>query len=112
MAPVGAVLLAGGLAARFVAAALFVTMVAAGMMRAGPPELVYWLMVLGLICLHGAGPLALDELVYRRLRTLFPQLDGKPAFSLADAPHVVLWVLASAGLPRRGAYAGAEPGSP
>jgi NADH dehydrogenase/putative oxidoreductase len=38
----------------------------------------------------GAGPFAVDELVYLRLRKLFPQLDGKPAFSLADAPHVVI----------------------
>jgi NADH dehydrogenase/putative oxidoreductase len=90
MAPVGAALLAGGLASRLIAALLFLMTTAAGMMRAGPPELVYWLMVLGLICLRGAGPLALDELVYRRLRKLFPQLDGKPAFSLADTPHVVI----------------------
>ena len=90
MAPVGAALLAGGLAARLVAAALFLMVTATGMMRAGPPELVYWLMILGLICLRGAGPLGLDELVYRRLRRLFPQLDGKPAFSLANAPHVVI----------------------
>src|SRR6516164_8839945 len=89
-APVGAVLLAGGLATRLVAAALFVMVAAVGMMGAGPPELVYWLMVLGLICLHGAGPLALDELAYRRLRGLFPQLDGKPGFALNDAPHVVI----------------------
>ena len=89
-APVGAVLLAGGLATRLVAAVLLVMMAAAGMMGAGPPELVYWLMVLGLICLHGAGPLAADELVYLRLRSRFPQLDGKPAFSLAGAPHVVI----------------------
>jgi NADH dehydrogenase/putative oxidoreductase len=90
VAPVGAMFLAGGLVTRFVATTLLVMVAGAGMMRAGTPDLVYWLMVLGLICLRGAGPLALDELVYRRLRRLFPQLDGKPAFSLADAPHVVI----------------------
>src|SRR6516165_6424878 len=73
-APVGAVLLAGGLATRLVAAALFVMVAVVGMRGAGPPELVYWLMVLGLICLHGAGPLALDELAYQRLRGLFQPL--------------------------------------
>jgi NADH dehydrogenase/putative oxidoreductase len=90
MAPVGAMFIAGGLATRLVAATLLVMIAGAGMMGAGPPELVYCLMVLGLICLRGAGPLSLDELAYLRLRRLFPQLDGKPAFSLADAPHVVI----------------------
>jgi NADH dehydrogenase/putative oxidoreductase len=51
IAPVGAVLLAGGLVTRLVAATLFVMVAAAGMVGAGPPEMVYWLMVLGLICL-------------------------------------------------------------
>jgi NADH dehydrogenase FAD-containing subunit/uncharacterized membrane protein YphA (DoxX/SURF4 family) len=89
-APVGAILLAGGLATRLVAAVLLVMMAAAGVMGSGPPELVYWLMVLGLICLHGAGPLAADKLIYLKLRSRFPQLDGKPAFSLAGSPHVVI----------------------
>jgi len=90
MVPVGAMFLAGGLVTRLVAATLLVMIAGAGMMGTGPPELVYCLMVLGLICLRGAGQLSLDELAYLRLRRLFPQLDGKPAFSLADAPHVVI----------------------
>jgi NADH dehydrogenase/putative oxidoreductase len=88
--PVIAVFIAGGLAVRLIAAVLFITLAGAGMMGAGPAEQVYWLMVLGLITLHGAGRLSLDELLYLRLRRIFPQVDGKPAFSLADAPHVVI----------------------
>jgi NADH dehydrogenase FAD-containing subunit/uncharacterized membrane protein YphA (DoxX/SURF4 family) len=88
--PMGAAMLAGGLATRLVAAVLLVFMAAAGMMGSHPPELVYWLMVLGLTCLRGAGPLAADELIYLRLRNRFPQLDGKSAFSLANSPNVVI----------------------
>jgi NADH dehydrogenase/putative oxidoreductase len=90
MAPAGAILLAGGLATRLVAAVLFVTLAGAGMMGAGPAEQVYWLMVLGLISLRGPGRLSLDELLYLRLRRIFPQVDGRPAFSLEEAPHVVI----------------------
>ncbi len=89
-APAGAILLAAGLATRLVAAVLFVMTGMAGMMGLGPSELVYWLMVFGLICLEGGGPLSVDDLIYRKLRRRFPQLDGKPAFSLTDAPHVVI----------------------
>jgi NADPH-dependent 2,4-dienoyl-CoA reductase/sulfur reductase-like enzyme len=60
------------------------------MMGSGPPELAYWLMVIGLIALHGAGPLSADGLLYLMLRRRFPQLDGKPSFSLLDAPHIVI----------------------
>jgi NADH dehydrogenase FAD-containing subunit/uncharacterized membrane protein YphA (DoxX/SURF4 family) len=89
-APVGAVLLVGGLFTRLVAVVLLVFVAGVGMMRSGPPELAYWLMVLGLIALHGAGPLSADGLLYLMLRRRFPQLDGKPSFSLLDAPHIVI----------------------
>jgi hypothetical protein len=110
--PVGAVFLACGLASRLVAATLLVMAAGAGMMGAGPPELVYWLMILGQICLRGAGPLSLDELVYLRLRGLFPQLDGKPASRWPTCPTWSSLAPASSGSPRRAACAGAEPGSP
>src|SRR5262249_59678491 len=53
-------------------------------------ELAYWLMALGLVVLHGGGPLSADEPIDRLMRRRFPQLSGKPAFSLDDAPHVVI----------------------
>jgi len=91
MAPVAAILLAAGFATRIVALLWLVMMAGKGMMMgSGPPEMIYWLMVLGLICLQGAGTLSADNLIYLKLRRRFPQLDGKPAFSLADAPHVVI----------------------
>ena len=91
MAPIAAILLAAGFATRIVAALWFVVMAGkAMMMGSGPPETIYWLMVLGLICLEGAGTLSVDNLVYLGLRRRFPQLDGKPAFSLAEAPRVVI----------------------
>ena len=89
-APLGATLLGAGLATRLIAALLLVITLSAGIMGAGPPETAYWLVVLGLICLRGGGPLSADELTYSRLRHRFPQLDGKPAFSLAGMPHVVI----------------------
>jgi NADH dehydrogenase/putative oxidoreductase len=91
MAPVAAILLAAGFATRIVALLWLVMMAGKGMMMgSGPPEVIYWLMVLGLICLQGAGTLSADNLIYLKLRRRFPQLDGKPAFSLADAPRVVI----------------------
>src|SRR5215471_2196535 len=90
MAPFAAILLAAGFATRIVAAIWLVMAAGKSVMGSGPPELVYWLMVLGLICLQGAGTLSADNLIYLKLRRRFPQLDGKPAFSLADAPHVVI----------------------
>lgn len=90
MAPVAAILLAAGFATRIVAAIWLVMAAGKSMMGSGPPELVYWLMVLALICLQGGGLLSADNLIYLKLRRRFPQLDGKPAFSLEDAPHVVI----------------------
>jgi uncharacterized membrane protein YphA (DoxX/SURF4 family) len=109
-APVGAVLLVGGLFTRLVAVVLLVFVAGVGMMRSGPPELAYWLMVLGLIALHGAGPLSADGLLYLMLRRRFPQLDGKPSFSSSTLPTSSLSAPASAGSPRRGGCAGAGPG--
>jgi NADH dehydrogenase FAD-containing subunit/uncharacterized membrane protein YphA (DoxX/SURF4 family) len=90
IAPAAAVLLALGLATRIVAAAAVVFLLVTGMMGGAPPELAYWLMALGLLVLHGGGVLSADEPIDRLLRRRFPQLSGKPAFSLDDAPHVVI----------------------
>jgi NADH dehydrogenase/putative oxidoreductase len=90
LAPIAAVLLAAGLVTRLVAALSVIVLAAAGSMGAGPPELIYWLMALGLLVLHGGGLLSVDEPIDRLLRRRFPQLSGKPAFSLDDAPHVVI----------------------
>src|SRR5262249_14923158 len=90
VAPAAAALLVPGLATRVVAAAAAAFLLAAGMMGGGPPELAYWLMALGLLVLHSGGVLSADEPIDRLLRRRFPQLSGKPAFSLDEAPHIVI----------------------
>ena len=53
-------------------------------------DLAYYLMVLGLIALHGPGALSIDSLVVRVLERRFPSLSGMLAVSYEGAPHVVI----------------------
>ncbi len=85
-----AALLAVGCATRLTAVLMMVAVGASQMMGAGVDAYVFWLMALALVVLWGAGPLSVDALVERALRERFPQLAGKPAFSLEDAPRVVI----------------------
>lgn len=85
-----AALVAVGLGARFAALALAILVLAARMSGTADAVYPYWLASLALIALHGPGALALDALIERRLRRLFPQLEGKPAFSLEGLPRVVI----------------------
>lgn len=50
----------------------------------------YWVMLFALFATHGPGALAIDSVVSRFLKQRFPQLEGKPAFSLEGLPHVVI----------------------
>lgn len=84
-----ALLLAPGLATRFAAAALLFGACAAAMGGAGGP-LAGWFMTADLLVLHGAGPWSLDGFLARALRGRFPQLAGRPAFDVAQAPRVVI----------------------
>lgn len=83
-------LLVPGLAVRLVALALIGFTLAEQMVSPQLNDQLYWLLVLALAALHGPGPLSLDALVERRLKRVFPQLDGKPAFSLEGLPRVVI----------------------
>src|SRR6185369_12716983 len=78
------------LGTRFAALALIVASLAIHAIAGGYADHTLWLMVFALLAIHGAGPLSLDGLIDRRLRTRFPQLDGKPAFSLDGLPRVVI----------------------
>jgi NADH dehydrogenase/putative oxidoreductase len=49
-----------------------------------------WLFLYGLFAVYGAGPLSLDALIGRVLARHFPQLEGKPAFSIEGLPRVVI----------------------
>jgi NADH dehydrogenase/putative oxidoreductase len=43
-----------------------------------------------LLAIYGAGRWSLDYVINSQLRHKYPQLDGKPAFSLAGLPRVVI----------------------
>jgi len=60
------------------------------MMGSGPPELMYWLMVLGLICLQGGGRCRPTRLIYLQLRRHFPQLQANRTSRWLTRPHVVI----------------------
>ena len=89
-APALALLLALGLATRFAALTLVASSLVVRMMVGSNEAYAAWFFLLALSMLNGAGALSLDALVDRRLRARFPQLDGKPAFSLDGLPRVVI----------------------
>lgn len=84
------ILLLFGLGARFAAVPLIAMTLVIQFTYLDKAEHWLWLMALGLIALRGAGPLSIDRLIDRALRKVFPELDGKPAFSLAGLPRVVV----------------------
>jgi NADH dehydrogenase FAD-containing subunit/uncharacterized membrane protein YphA (DoxX/SURF4 family) len=53
-------------------------------------DLAYYLMVLGLIALHGPGAWSIDSLVVRTLRRHFPDLKGMRMLSYEGMPRVVI----------------------
>jgi NADH dehydrogenase FAD-containing subunit/uncharacterized membrane protein YphA (DoxX/SURF4 family) len=90
VALVCAVLLAVGLATRFAGLCLILAILGKQM---ADPALVgdwYWLAVAGLLALFGPGALSIDALIDRGLRRVFPQVEGKPAFSLEGLPRVII----------------------
>jgi len=89
-AVLAALLLAVGLGTRYVALGLLGTSLAIAMMDPRTTESVYWLMAFALLAVHGPGRLSLDAMINRLLKRRFPQLDGKPAFSLQGLPRVVI----------------------
>jgi NADH dehydrogenase/putative oxidoreductase len=85
-----AALVAAGLATRFAALALILASGALHAAGGAYADHTSWLLLFALFVVHGAGPLSLDGAIDRRLRQRFPQLDGKPAFSLDGLPRVVI----------------------
>jgi NADH dehydrogenase FAD-containing subunit/uncharacterized membrane protein YphA (DoxX/SURF4 family) len=53
-------------------------------------DLAYYLMVLGLIAIHGPGALSLDSLVARTLRRRFPEFEGMGTVSYEGTPRVLI----------------------
>jgi NADH dehydrogenase/putative oxidoreductase len=83
-------LLLSGLAVRATSLCLAVALVGVRMLDAQGTDAIYWLFVLALFALHGGGRWSLDTLIVAALKRIFPQLDGKPAFSLEGLPRVVI----------------------
>lgn len=50
----------------------------------------YWMMTMAIFFVFGAGVFSIDQLIVSALKKRYPQLSGKPAFSLEGLPHVVV----------------------
>ncbi len=86
----GALLLAFGVATRLTSLVLLVGVLAAQMADPRLSEDWYWIMTLALLALTGPGSLSFDAVIKAALERVFPQLAGKPAFSLDGLPRVVI----------------------
>jgi NADH dehydrogenase/putative oxidoreductase len=100
--------LATGLATRPAALLLIAGALGLGMAGGGPDDLGWWSALLTLLALHGPGPLSLDALIERLLAQRFPQLQGRPAFSLEGLPRVVIVGAGFGGLACAAKLAGAR----
>jgi putative oxidoreductase len=83
-----ALALIAGVGVRFVALLLLAATPA--MTPVEPGLSLLWLFVHALFLAFGAGVWSLDTLIGRTLGQYFPQLEGKPAFSLEGLPQVVI----------------------
>ncbi|MGE5146856.1 MAG: FAD-dependent oxidoreductase, partial [Candidatus Eiseniibacteriota bacterium] len=84
------VLLAFGLLSRVGAAAMLAMTAVIEFTYLDRAEHFFWMMLLGQIVLRGPGLFSLDHLLLRWLKHVFPQLDGRPAFTLEATPRVVI----------------------
>jgi NADH dehydrogenase/putative oxidoreductase len=82
--------LALGVATRATAVGMMVALLSAHMLGVEAIASGYWLVALALMALHGPGRWSADALIEAALKRIFPQLDGKPAFSLEGLPRVVI----------------------
>lgn len=89
-AVLGALLLALGIGTRYVALGFLGASSATAMMDPRATDSVYWLMAFALLAVHGPGRISLDAMINRLLKRRYPQLEGKPAFSLEGLPRVVI----------------------
>jgi len=85
-----ALFIAIGFGTRVAALALIVTSAVLRMIGGGDEHYTSWFFVFLLLTIKGAGKLSVDCLIERLLRARFPQLEGKPAFSLDGLPRVVI----------------------
>ena len=90
IAAITAIALAAGVATRAVAFALVLSAIALPMIDPATEFVWQWILLYGLIAAFGAGPVAIDAALARWFKHVFPQLEGKPAFSLEGLPRVVV----------------------
>lgn len=90
MAAVAALALALGLGTRYLAVALILGTGVLGMMGEAMFADIYWFALLGLLALRSAGRWSLDGIGDGFFRRHYPELEGKPAFSLEGLPRVVV----------------------
>jgi NADH dehydrogenase FAD-containing subunit/uncharacterized membrane protein YphA (DoxX/SURF4 family) len=91
-------LLAMGLATRYVAAALVLFTAGAMMTHPALADSLYTFGVLMLLIVFAAGPLSVDAIFDGWTRHQFPELEGRPTFSLDGLPRVVIVGAGFAGL--------------
>lgn len=84
------VLLGAGFATRVAAVALMLLTFGLAMTSVWDSIYAYWLALFALFALYGPGRLSVDFVIDQTLRRLFPQLDGRPVFSLEGLPRVVI----------------------
>jgi putative oxidoreductase len=85
-----AVLLGAGLAGRVAAVAFMLLTSGLAMSNVWDSIYGYWLALFALLALYGPGRLSIDAVIEQALQRLFPQLAGKPVFSLEGLPQVVI----------------------
>ena len=90
VSPALGILLLSGLSVRYVSLVLLLTVSLGAMMHAGSADDFYWGLILARLAFVGGGTVSLDRLIGGRLRRQFPEVDGKPAFSLEGLPRVVI----------------------
>jgi NADH:ubiquinone reductase (H+-translocating) len=82
--------LGAGLATRFVTVLVLSAAGYCEMMADHGYLAAVWMLGLVLLLVLGPGDLSLDGAILKGLKRRFPQLEGKPAFSLAELPRVAI----------------------
>jgi NADH dehydrogenase FAD-containing subunit/uncharacterized membrane protein YphA (DoxX/SURF4 family) len=91
-------ILALGLATRYVAATLVLFTAGAMMMYSASADGFYMFGVLMVLIVFAAGPVSVDAIFDGWMRHRFPELEGRPGFSLDGLPRVVIVGAGFAGL--------------
>ena len=79
-----------GLAARYLAGILLLLFSLDAMMSSTWVDQAYFLTVLLMLLIHGAGAASMDSWIERQLRRRIPELDGRAQFALDGLPRIVI----------------------